>query len=412
MNEAAEPRVAARSPAIKAIGIAAACLTAPDAHAHDLSFRTAGSVAVVAAHDGADFTRSRDKAGVAIEASVEASLGKFSSRLAIDQTSTNEIGSRDLRVTMKDAWVRYSTGRLDVTVGKQFLPEGRSDRLRPQDQFAPRDLTRIATVEARQRISLPAVRLDYALNDRFTVSTFYIRQNQGYVLPFRLTRSLPVGETLDNSPVDAGLAEVQFRNTGFELGVSLSRGASPLPAIGFGALGLRQAVVRQTRLAVSGSYSVGPGVMRWDMAGIANDDQGVVGVERRGLFGSIGYDVGPWTDANLSIQLIGRRSWRCTTPVGFEELALSNGALQQTSRDAQVWATVNLRQSFRSDHELEGGGLISAIGEYAAYGAWRWRLTDSFRVSTQVQGGRGPRRSLVETVLPEFRVFTEAQFTF
>lgn len=398
-------------PTSSAAAIAAAWIGSP-ASAQALSVRTAGSLTSVAAHDGEDFTRRRDKVGAVVQVSVDATLGDVSARIALDQSSTRDIGTRTSAVSLKDAWVRYSHGSIDLTAGRQFLPEGRSDRIRPLDQFAPRDLTRIATVDARQRLTLPAVRVDYALDERLTASVAYIRQDQGYVLPYAATRLLPPGRTLRNSPVDAGFVEVAFRGDGAEIGVNLGHGASPLPALTIVGAQPRQIVVAQTRVAISGSYTIGGGVLRFDLAAIVTDDAAAPGIERRGAFGALGYDIGVWANANASVQLVARKSSRRSVEIGLEALAHANAALQQTSRDRQVWATVSLRQSFQSAHDIEGGGLISAAGEYAGYLAWNWRPADRWRFSVQAQGGHGPRDSLIATVLPNFRVFNELQFSF
>ena len=430
------------SQSMAAGALLAICLGGP-VSAQATSVRAAGSVTLVTAHDGQDFQRYRNSAGIALQASLDVAHGDFSSRIAIDRTAIGDIGAHASAVAVKDAWIRYSTGPADLTIGRQFLPEGRSDRIRPLDQFAPRDLTRIAAIDARQRIALPAARLDYALDDRLTVSIAYVRQDQGYVLPVAIATSLPPGRTLRNAPVDGGLLELQYRGEGRELGVSFTHGASPLPAVTIAPLlpdqlhaliqrllarpidvaallrdlTLRQTVIGQTRVAIGGSYTVGRGVVRFDLAGIASDDP-LPGVERRGLFGSIGYDVGLWTDANASVQLIARHSsrashsWRYSVPKALAPLAQINAALQQTSRDTQAWMTANLRQSFRNEHDIEGGVLASMAGEYAGYVVSTWRPIDHWRLAVQAQGGGGPRDSLIDGALPNFRLFTEVQFSF
>jgi hypothetical protein len=134
----------------------------------------------------------------------------------------------DVRVA--EALWQHSGSWLDVRIGQQRINWGKADGLNPTDFFTPHDLLVLQPLEADQRLSVPAVRVDAALTAGMTLSLV----GQPLFIESRLPA--PAGLTVTTRAPDgfAPQAGVRLSSTGEQLDWSICafHGYVKLPLLG------------------------------------------------------------------------------------------------------------------------------------------------------------------------------------
>jgi hypothetical protein len=382
--------------------------------AADPSFSVDGWISTIIAAGSQPFRDDRVAAGLRGSLAAEGSDGPFKGRVAIQSTTNSELGNRTGASFVRESWVRYSGDSDDLTVGRQLLPQGRSDRIYPQDQFAPRDLSQLALTDAEQRIGLPAVRLDHYLNDALTLTAAYILQDRGDLLPKYIQDVLPPGRSLAEAPVQAGFLRIEWRPGPWELGVDAGTGANPLPAIELVNGVASSTNPAETRFAFDGTYSnAAGGILRWDVVRSLTQTDNLPGVASRGWFASLGWDHGLWSDATGSLQVINRYvdlpENTAQTPQ-TAAIAAENRFLLQTFRKEQVWGTAHVLQQIGDDKDAEGGILAGEQEQYGAFARFGWRFTDHWRADLYASAFGGKPDTLAGAIQPARRIFLEIRY--
>ena len=136
------------------------------------------------------------------------------------------------RGELREAFVTFSHGPIEVRAGRQIIAWGRADGINPTDNLTGQDLTLLAPDDSDRRLGATAVRLTYSLGD---VSATAI-----WLPEFRSNR-IPVPAALGDLPASASewRAEqfaVRIEQTGREVDWSLSafRGRDLNPDLGIG----------------------------------------------------------------------------------------------------------------------------------------------------------------------------------
>ncbi|WP_259753667.1 hypothetical protein [Pseudomonas sp. GCEP-101] len=380
-----------------------ACMAAP-ASAEPLVFykKVSGWVALDGATANQQFSDRRSVLGARGHLDAQLSVNNRRAMVRIELPSNDNLGDNTRTTAVRELWLRQSGERLDLTAGRQFLPEGRSDWLRPQGQFAPRDYTQLTAVAAEQRIGLPALRLDWYATDTATLILAGLRQDRGDLLPSAMVAPLPEDRPLQRSPKDAALARAEWRRGAWELGASYLDGAALYPVLKRNG---EVSIYDQRRLAADGSVNLDGDILRWDVAYVINDASAFPGVPGKESWLSLGLDKGVWSDGTLSLQLLHHRA---VLPAEGEPLLEAyNQRLSQNFRDAQSWITVNLRQQFDAKHDAEWGHLQGTAGERVSFLRYGWGFRDGWRWTLQGQAAHGSLDSLAGNLSPDKSLLTE-----
>ncbi len=64
---------------------------------------------------------------------------------------------------LREGYLRFSAGPLDLRIGQQVIAWGRADRINPTDYLGPRDFTRLLPDDDDQRLGTPALKATYYL---------------------------------------------------------------------------------------------------------------------------------------------------------------------------------------------------------------------------------------------------------
>jgi tetratricopeptide (TPR) repeat protein len=340
-------------------------------------------------------------------------------QLALEAPSDRNFGDNRSGSVVREAWLRYSHPSFDLTIGQQYLPEGRSDWIRPQEQFAPRDLTQISVLNAEQRLGLPAVRLDWFASSRWTFTTAYVRQVQGDVLPNQkdsVLPTLPELTPLRHRPRNGGLARLEWRHGIWEAGLAYSNGRSVRPLLNFSLMqGLTAESYKQERISFDGSINMSGKILRWDMSLINNDVDERSGLAPREYMFSLGWDTNIFTDTMFNFQFIGHKSNFYSEDLSplFGQIQRANRQLSSQYESWQSWITVNMNYQMSQRHELEGG-YLAGLQHRGAIGflRWSWSFADQWRLSLRAQAASGKENTLPGSMHPSRMGFAELRYQY
>ncbi|WP_095144268.1 hypothetical protein [Pseudomonas sp. Irchel s3b6] len=369
--------------------------------------KISGWVSLIAGDANEAFSDEKTVLGGRGHVDVQFTAGTLQSVFRAELPSDDNLGDNSSTSLLREGWVRKSGESYDLTLGRQFLPEGRSDWLHPQGQFSPRDYTQLTTVDTEQKIGLPALRLDLYSTET-TVTLAAIRQDRGDILPEAMVSSLSEDQPLQKDPVDAGLARVEWRNGPWELGASYLHGSALYPVMD------RRGEVsayRQQRVATDGSVNLDGDILRWDVAYIRNDSEAYPGMPEQEWLATLGLDKGIWKDGTLSLQLIHHHS-NLPDSEGLPLLESYNQRLSQNFRKRQSWLTLNLRQQFDGKRDAELGYMQGQKGENIGYLRYGWGFKDGWRLNVQSQFAHGELDSLGGNFIPEKIIFMELRHFF
>lgn len=79
----------------------------------------------------------------------------------------------ETKARLREGYIRYSAGDVDIRIGNQIISWGRADAPNPTDNLSPRDYTLLVPENDDQRLGTTAVKLDYHLSD-ITATFVYV----------------------------------------------------------------------------------------------------------------------------------------------------------------------------------------------------------------------------------------------
>ncbi len=395
-------------------------LTTIDAGAEEFHWNMRGWLSGIVASGTRQLDNRNFAGGARLHTELKFDYSDFKGKVSAETPTAYSLGNLTYTTIIREAWLSYSSDFLDVTAGRQILPQGHSDRIYPQDQFVPRDLTQLSVLDAEQQIGLPALRLDAYLNEDLTVTTALIVQDRGHVLPKQLADLLPSWQRLEDNPILAAMGRTEWHKDDFDTAISFRYGANPFPIIRFDGQSAIQSAITESplemRLAVDGSMNFAGSILRWDIVLNSTEVNNAPGKARQGIVAVVGLDKGLWADANLSLQVI-QKSVGNRVPVNpGSPFALYSGGinhwLAQEFYDNQTWFTANLKQTFGDAHETELGMLTGNHGEFAVTFHYTWRFTDKWQATLFAEGLYGATETLTGSLRRNTLAMTEIRYQF
>jgi hypothetical protein len=273
--------------------------------------------------------------------------------------SSSNIGSQNLRQAIREAYVRYSSPTFDISLGRQLFNYGKTDILTIQDQFAPRDITWQGDIYQKSQLGQIALKSEFYLNDNLSFTNAIIMQDNGYTLPNQVVQQLNLFGyyTLGKKPELAGLLRFDYRKDNIELGIMLSKGVNPMPAINTKKFVIDY--IPELRLAVDGSYAFNQAIWRYDInyaQSQANKEE-FLGYSKKRIVASTGIDMSLWQDTKLLFQGIYRYEFDFYNNP-FNIIALQNQKLSYAFDKHQYYVSATYKQSIGSKHDVEFSHLI------------------------------------------------------
>lgn len=374
--------------------------------------RLRGSVAALALDASDVLAGKKHTLGVNGRMEVEAGLNSdLDVRFKVERSSSRDFGNQTRDHWLSEAFLRYQGEYVDLTLGRQYLPAGRTDLMTLQDQFAPRDLTVQGLEDSEQRLALPAVRVDYFPDEVWTLTAAVIRQDRGYGMPFAVRTMLPGLGALNHDPAMGGLLRAEYRNGAWEGALGLGWGRSPFSVfpLADAARPTEATFPKERRLSFDGTLTTDHGVLRWDAVYARRSiDGSYPGVSSSRWSAAIGFDRPLWADATLTAQWIYRNSGsvRDVAP-SLADLARINRAVSLEFQSSQQWATFSLKQALGDAHDLEGIVIAGNARQRGVVARWSWKVADSWGFGVRAQALSGRSDTLLKRLGPERQVYVE-----
>lgn len=332
-------------------------------------------------------------------------------RFKVERSSSRDFGNLTHEHWISEALLRYQGEYVDITLGRQYLPAGRTDLMTLQDQFAPRDLTVQGMEDSDQRLALPAARIDYFPDEIWTLTAALIRQDRSYGMPFAVRHMFPEIGALSQRPAMGGLLRAEYRNGAWEGALGFSWGRSPFSVFPLGGTGVPKAATfpKERRVSIDGTLTTDRGVLRWDAVYARRFiDGSYPGVSTSRWSTAIGFDQPLWADATLIAQWIYRKSGRVeNVALPMADFARVNRALSLEFQPSQQWVTLSLKQAFGDAHDLEGIFIAGNARQRGMVARWSWRVADNWGLGVRAQVFSGRSDTLLKRLGPERQVYVE-----
>jgi hypothetical protein len=375
-----------------------------------------GTVSAIAWDSDAPLMNRRTGVGERLQLEMKARADDWVGFVRADVSAQSDLADQHGANRWREAWGRYQGGAFDLTMGRQLMPTGRTDVVILQDQFAPRDFTQMAMTESEQQLGLLGVRLDVYPSQAVSLTAALLRQDRGHVLPRSLSNRLPAGESLSDQPQSAGLLRAEYRVGALELAGTMTQGVNPFPGVSLGMGTPATVFPDETRLSLDGTLTFGKDVLRWDFVRASTKTVAMPGFgrERRSL--AVGWDRGVWSDGTLSLQAIFRRHQfeqeEAAQNPALADVFEANKRLSQSFRASERYLVTTLKQSIRTEHQLELGILLGQNAEHGEQLRWIWRPTEGYVLRAKVQQTHGGEGTLLGNAGFKKLFFLEAGYQF
>ncbi len=293
---------------------------------------------------------------------------------------------------LREGYLRYSTGDVDIRLGNQIISWGRADALNPTDNLSPRNYTLLVPENDDQRLGTTAVKVDYHLSD-VTATFVYV--------PLFSQSKVPIppqpGITVTDKKPNGGSAGVKLDYVGsaIEGSVSFYDGFDLIPDLqieSLSAAGLDLSL-RHRRIKVlglDGAATVGDYGLRWEGAYTWTLKDSADPLRKKPFFYAVaGFD--RTFDGNININLqyylrhvTGYRDPAAIPNPNLRDLAVQAGLLFNQTRKFDNGVSMRIASTWLND-TLEGeiAGVVSLSGGdaylkprliYALNDHWKARL--------------------------------------
>jgi hypothetical protein len=140
-------------------------------------------------------------------------------------------GDGDATGELREAFVDFRFGRLDVRVGRQIIAWGRADGLNPTDNLTGADLTLLAPDDDDRRLGTTALRASYYLGD-VSVAGLWLPEFRGHHFPLPPAPGFTFVRDRHGWPGDQWALRVEQTGRAVDWSVSHFRGRDLTPDLG------------------------------------------------------------------------------------------------------------------------------------------------------------------------------------
>ncbi len=359
---------------------------------HETRWSVTASLGAISSSGTGDLDDRGERAGAAARVQTEWTHGNWNALGEV--VGGSSALAYDGATAIRQAWVDYAHGPVQLRVGRQVIAWGRADRLNPTDNLSPRNLPALVADIDADRMGLDALSLRLQLGERWTLGVVHAARMPATVLPGaiadlpsqfggRRVRDLSSSENLDALKLDFA---------GYRLDASISALEGPAPTSAFVATPLPAAYQPKTRvLGADFSLTLGD---RWAMrgefahtrfvdaapAGLGDFRYAVLGIER--------HVDGGWL---MLAQYVYRNADR--SPI--QPLGAVNRAIwfQNEAKSDAVYLGLNRA---RFERNLSGDiGVLQTLDDHGR--AWfanlEYRLDDQWSILARLQTFSGPMSS-------------------
>lgn len=148
-------------------------------------------------------------------------------RMDADVSSRQAHGG-DSAAVLREAYLSYRDGPLDVKVGLQNILWGRADVINPTDNLTPRRYTWLSMADTNQRVGTPALQAGYQF-DFGKVSVVALPVFRPSIVPFGDAGGLSIRDVQPDSPEGDFALKLEQQESGPEWSVSWLHGHSLRP---------------------------------------------------------------------------------------------------------------------------------------------------------------------------------------
>ncbi|HXN05586.1 MAG TPA: DUF1302 family protein [Nitrospiria bacterium] len=337
--------------------------------------------------------------------------------------------TNDTKSVLREGYVEWNAGPLDIRVGRQIVVWGRADQINPTDNLTPRDYTLLFTDDNDQRIGATALKASTYFNDISLQAVWipYFRPNTIPIAPIPPPLNLVITEP------DSALGQwgVKIEKTGgaFDGSISYFDGFDLNPDASLDVifvqsnqppiLNLKFSYHRIRVIGIDGATTVGKYGLRGEAAYTftENGDGTDPYVKNPFFFMVLGSDRTFYENLNINLQYIFRMIDKYSDPMNaptpqmvvVEEALLSN-QLDQTShgmsyRIGDKWLNDTL--------EAEVAGIyMFTRHDYMVRPKIAYAFTDHVKGLVAAEIFRGPDLSFFGYLWGNSKVFTELSYFF
>jgi hypothetical protein len=279
-------------------------------------------------------------------------------------------GAGDARGDLREAFVTFASGPIEVRAGRQIFAWGRADGINPTDNLTGQDLTLLAPDDSDRRLGAAALRFSYAYRD-LTATAIWLPEFRPHRLPLP-----PLPGELD-APESEWRPEqfaIRIEQTGraIDWSVSAFSGRDLNPDLGLSGHGLTLTHHGVRVVGADAAGNVGRFGVRAEAAYQWTDDRDGIDpfVKNPFLFVVVGADRTVHEHMNVNVQYLYRYVTHVESTRGIPPRVESLAAQQQAMLSSQMTSAqhgASARVSYKWLHdtleaEIAGAGYVEPRG--------------------------------------------------
>jgi hypothetical protein len=141
----------------------------------------------------------------------------------------NALEPSDVEAELRELYLRFGAGPVDVRLGKQIVAWGRTDALNPTDNLSPRDYTLLVAEDLDQKTGIPAARVAVPLGGT-TIAAYWIADFEGHTLPRgAIPAGLPVRDVAPTRKAEQGAVRIERSGGAVDWSISYFNGFDLTP---------------------------------------------------------------------------------------------------------------------------------------------------------------------------------------
>jgi len=340
--------------------------------------------------------------------------------------NNNLFEARSTGAQLREGYLDFTFGPLDLRVGQQIIAWGRADRLNPTDNVTSRNFTLLVPEDSDQRTGTTGIKATYRAGAGFAFTGVWLPTFQSDVIPIE-TPADPVvlrPRQLPGEPVSQFAVKVDQTGRAIDWSVSFFDGFGLYPDLEIIGTTLTKVLVAPTyhKIQVVGADAGtvwGPYGLRAEAAYTFTQHSENSAVKRPFFYMVMGGDRTFLGDLNVNVQFVLRVIADYQNPIDITNPLDRGIAIQQASINSQldpVQESITVRVSKKWLHDTLETEFASIVGlnrgDYALRPKAKYAITDRLRLTVGGDVFDGPTPSVFGRIKNTSTAYVELRWDY
>jgi hypothetical protein len=327
---------------------------------------------------------------------------------------------------LREAYLDWHAGPLDLRVGRQIVAWGRADRINPTDNLTPRDFTLLVPEDDDQRLGVAGVKASLSFAAGVALTGLWLPEFEPHTIPLRETPGVTIRDRAPRETVGRWALKLEQTGGAVDWSLSFLDGFDLVPdfAVDRVGVGFLDVVMKHHRIRVVGAdaaTTLGRFGLRGEAAYTFTEDPrgDKPHVKNPFFFLVLGADRTFGESLNLNLQYLFRHVVHHRSPVGIADpvvraVATDQALVANELDEIQHGASLRMSRKWLNETlETEVQGVLTFTRlDFVVRPKVTYALTDRWRLTAGADVFRGERRSFFGRLRDNTTAYAEVRWSF